>query len=97
VYICRMAKMLKCPSCDQWNTVAEGSSTCTHCHKPFHIPTEAEHRSLERRKEMGDIKIPIHPHDSWPMVMLKTVFNWVQVVFLAIISFILWFVAAGPG
>lgn len=92
-----LARQLKCKHCGDWNEFASDSQVCKSCGNPIQVITDAEVESLERRKTTGEINIPIHPNDSWIKRNLKHVFNFVQVVFLAILSFFLWLFAAGPG
>lgn len=92
-----LARQLKCKHCGEWNLYTSDSQVCKSCERPIFIVTEAEVESLERRKTTGEIKIPIHPDDSWITRNLKHVFNFVQLIFLAIVSFFLWLFAAGPG
>lgn len=92
-----LARQLKCKHCGEWNEFTSDSQACNSCGHSFVVVSEAEAESLERRKTTGDINIPIHPDDSWLKRNLKHIFNFVQVIFLAILSFFLWLFAAGPG
>lgn len=89
--------MLKCKKCGQWSTHSGENPICPNCQLAFFIVTESEKESLERRRTAGDVKIKINETDSLIVRMFKHIFNVVQIVFLAIVSFIVWFVAAGPG
>jgi uncharacterized membrane protein YvbJ len=89
--------MLKCSHCGQWNTTTENQSHCSYCGNEFFSISAAEEQSLARRETAGDIKIKINESDNAIVVFFKQTFNFVQMVFLAIVSFIVWFVAAGPG
>jgi len=93
----KSARQLKCNHCGEWNTIISETQLCTSCGKSLMEISEAELESLERRKTTGDIKIPIYPDDSWSKRNLKHIFNFVQVIFLEILSFFLWLFAAGPG
>jgi hypothetical protein len=88
---------LKCKACGEWNKYSSALQLCESCKKPLIEISEADVLSLERRKTTGEIKIPINPEDSWIKRNTKHVFNFVQVVFLAVLSFFLWLFAAGPG
>ena len=92
-----MSRMLKCSHCGEWNTTTENQSHCNYCGTEFFTISAAEEQSLARRKTAGDLKIKIQESDSPLVVFFKHTFNFVQMVFLAIVSFIVWFVAAGPG
>lgn len=92
-----MSQMLKCKNCGEWSTHKEENPICPNCQKAFFVVTESEKESLERRRTAGEIKIKIKETDSLIVTIFKHLFNVVQMVFLAIVSFIVWFVAAGPG
>lgn len=91
------AKQLKCKHCSEWNIIISETEICTSCGNKLIEISEAEILSLEVRKTTGDIKIPINPDDSRLKRSFKHIFNFVQVLFLAILSFFLWLFAAGPG
>jgi hypothetical protein len=91
------ARQLKCSGCKEWNTINSETQNCASCGKPLMEISEAELESLERRRTTGEIKIPIYPDDSFLKRNLKHIFNFVQLIFLAILSFFLWLFAAGPG
>ncbi len=93
----KSARQLKCKHCGKWNTIISETQLCTYCEKLLIEISEAELQSLELRKTTGEIKIPIYPDDSWLKRNLKHIFNFVQVIFLVILSFFLWLFAAGPG
>lgn len=89
--------MLKCKNCGEWSTHTEENPVCPNCQTAFLVVTESEKESLERRRTAGEIKIQIKETDSLIVAIFKHIFNAVQIVFIAIVSFIVWFVAAGPG
>jgi hypothetical protein len=90
-------KEIKCKHCNTWNSFRDDSALCTHCGKALVDITSEDLESLERRKTTGEIKIKINPNDSWTIRALKRLFNVVQLIFLSILSFILWLIFAGPG
>lgn len=90
-------KQLKCKNCGEWNEYSSALQLCAYCKQPLIEISEADALSLERRKTTGEIKIQINPGDSWIKRNAKHVFNFIQVIFLAILSFFLWLFAAGPG
>jgi len=91
------ARQIKCNGCNEWNILNSETQNCASCEKPLVEISEAELVSLERRRTTGEIKIPIHPDDSFLKRNLKHIFNFVQVIFLAVLSFFLWMFATGPG
>lgn len=90
-------RQILCPSCKKWNNVIDSQQKCVFCEKDFITISEAEIKSIERRKTMGEIKIPIYDTDSILIRFFKNIFNVIQMIFLGIVSFIVWLVAAGPG
>jgi hypothetical protein len=92
-----MSSEFKCKNCGTWSPIYGEDAVCITCQTPYKVLTEADKESLERRNTAGDIKIPIRPDDSPPIKVLKHIFNAIQIAFLAVLSFILWLIAAGPG
>ncbi|MFN5317914.1 MAG: hypothetical protein ACK5CY_03640 [Bacteroidia bacterium] len=92
-----MSSEFKCKNCGSWNPLQDEAAVCLACNTPYKVFTEADRASIERRNTTGDIKIPIHPNDAPPIKVLKHIFNAIQIAFLAVLSFILWLIAAGPG
>jgi len=92
-----MQREVKCKNCGEWNTLSDENSRCTHCSGLLAEVSAAEKASIDRRNTAGEIRIQINPNDPWILRMLKRVFNVVQLVFLSILSFILWVIFAGPG
>jgi len=90
-------KHILCPSCKKWNEVIESQKRCNFCENELVPVSEDELKSIERRKTTGEINIPIHETDSFIKKILKRIFNFVQLIFLSILSFFLWLIAAGPG
>ncbi len=90
-------KEIKCKHCNTWNSVFENNALCKHCGKTLVDITSEDLESIERRKTSGEIKIQINPNDPWLLRAVKQVFNVVQLIFLSILSFILWLIFAGPG
>ncbi len=73
------------------------NACCSTCSMPLSEISAEENASIERRNSAGEIKIPINPSDPLLLRILKRIFNVVQLVFLSILSFILWLIFAGPG
>lgn len=90
-------RQILCPSCKKWNNVIEAQKKCVFCDKDFISISAADIKSIERRETMGEIKIPIYDTDSIFIRFFKNIFNVIQMIFLGIVSFIVWLVAAGPG
>ncbi len=73
------------------------NACCSTCSMPLSEISAEENASIERRNSAGEIKIRINPSDPLLLRILKRTFNVVQLVFLSILSFILWLIFAGPG
>lgn len=92
-----MQRESKCKHCGEWNILSNENASCSTCSKPLSEISAEEKASLERRNLAGEIKIRINPNDPLFLRMLKRVFNLAQLIFLSILSFILWVIFAGPG
>jgi hypothetical protein len=92
-----MPREIKCISCKQWSIIENENDFCVHCKKPLVEISVAEKASRERRRLTGSINIPISPNDSFLIRGIKQIFNLVQLIFISILSFILWLIFIGPG
>lgn len=90
-------KEVKCKHCGAWNEVSNEQDICISCNKPLNEVSTSEKESIERRLSSWQLDVPILETDNWFIKLFKGVFNRVQMVFLAILSFFLWLIAAGPG
>ena len=92
------SSQIRCSSCDEWNVVESKADTCKSCGRSLIKPNSAaEIASIKRRTEPIEFKIPILPEDGFFIRIGKHIFNVVQMVFLAVLSFFMWLIAAGPG
>jgi hypothetical protein len=92
----------KCPGCGKWSDWnKEITDTCQHCGVLLSDRTSfsAAAREAEQQKQKPfDIGIvTIHPHDSWPVVAVKRVVQAVQISFMAVVTFIIWFLTMLAG
>jgi hypothetical protein len=92
-----MQREAKCKHCGEWNILSNENAPCSMCSKPLSEISADEKASLERRNLAGEIKIRINPNDPWFLRMLKRMFNLAQLIFLSILSLILWVIFAGLG
>lgn len=92
-----MQREVKCKHCGEWGTLIDENSRCIKCSCLLADVSAAEKASIDRRNSAGELKIKINPNDPWILRILKQTFNVIQFVFLAILSFILWVIFAGPG
>jgi predicted amidophosphoribosyltransferase len=91
----------KCPDCGQWSDWnMEVTDTCQHCGALLSDRTSlnAASREAEENKEAFHIGlIQIHPADSWLVVAVKRMVQALQISFVAIVSFIIWFLTLLAG
>lgn len=92
-----MEKEWKCSNCNNWNHANTNGLFCSSCGSPHYLESLEEKESLKRRLEINNLSIPIYPHDGLIIKGLKNVFNFIQFIFLAIVSFFVWLIAIGPG
>jgi hypothetical protein len=92
----------KCPGCGEWSDWNEAlTDTCQHCGAL--LSDEAFLRAAAREAEQKEKKgfeiglIPIHPGDPWPLVGAKRLVQALQISFVAIVSFIIWFLTLLAG
>jgi hypothetical protein len=93
-----MIKETKCPKCEKWQpTNGESSAQCVFCDAYLHPDKrvrEVEKRRIEKSKPFF---ILIHKNDQWYVKIYKWVFNVVQLVFVSIVSFVVWLVTLLAG
>jgi len=92
-----MEKEWKCSNCNNWNHANTSGLFCSSCGFPHYLESFEEKESLKKRLEINNLNIPIYPHDGLIIKSLKNVFNFIQFIFLAIVSFFVWLIAIGPG
>lgn len=90
----------KCPNCGNWSAWTENyEDRCEHCGEVL-SPKELERRDkLEQEKENNtkEWMFYINPDDSALARFFKKSGNLFYTVFMAIMTFILWLIAALPG
>ncbi|SDD46799.1 hypothetical protein SAMN04488104_103145 [Algoriphagus faecimaris] len=90
----------KCPHCGKWsNWEMNVTDRCEHCGQTLGGKDleNQEKREKDKLKNEEDWLFNIHENDSSIVVGLKKVGNFFYTIFMAIISFILWLIAALPG
>jgi hypothetical protein len=92
----------KCPECGEWSDWNEAiTDTCQHCGGL--LSGEAFLRAAAREAEQQEKQrfeiglIPIHPADAWPLVLAKRLVQAIQLSFVVIVSFIIWFLTLLAG
>ncbi len=90
----------KCPHCGKWSKWNNSlQDACDHCGQPL-AKTEIEReekRAREREKNEKDWMFYIHPEDNGIVRFFKKTGNLFYTVFMAIMTFIMWLIAALPG
>ena len=92
----------KCPYCGQWSAWNQvPTDTCEHCGALLDDRTllrEAA-REAERKNKKGiELEIiQIYPTDSLPVKIGKRFIQAIQISFIAIVSFIIWFLTLLAG
>ncbi len=88
---------VRCIYCGEWNELKDVTDLCVSCNKPLKPISEKEKENIEMRKHSWEIKVPIHENDSLFIRFFKHAFNAVQLVFIAIASFLIWLFFLSPG
>ncbi|MGV3504781.1 MAG: hypothetical protein ACO1O1_13820 [Adhaeribacter sp.] len=92
----------KCPACGEWSAwTLSPADRCQHCgalladQSTLSAASRKEEKQERKKFEVGLIEI--YPTDSWPLVLVKRVVQVVQISFVAIVSFIIWFLTMLAG
>lgn len=87
-----------CKHCKQWSKWnGNERDKCTHCDAVLRPISKEDQDSIKKRLEVNFLKVPIHDDDNFFVRGFKHVFNFVQLIFVAIISFFLWLFVASPA
>jgi methionyl-tRNA synthetase len=90
----------KCPHCGNWSEWNQHiDDTCDHCGKNL-SPVEVKRdkvRKDEKKKNEEEWMFYIKESDTSLVKFFKKVGNGFYTVFMAIMTFILWLIAALPG
>lgn len=91
----------KCPSCQQWSRwQLDPNDCCTHCGEL--LDPQAQYSAIEREKRANQkmpavLLIEIEPNDSAVVHFFKTIIRGGQMLFAAIVAFLVWFVTIVAG
>lgn len=92
----------KCAACGQWSSwTLSPTDRCQHCgalladQSTLSAASRKEEKQEKKKFEVGIIEI--YPTDAWPVVILKRLVQVVQISFVAIVSFIIWFLTMLAG
>ena len=92
----------KCPFCGQWSEWnQETTDTCEHCGALLDdeklLRAAAREAAKNEQKKFDIDIIQIYPTDSGFVVFYKRIIQALQYSFIAIVTFILWFLAFVAG
>lgn len=90
----------KCPNCQKWSVWNTNyDDRCEHCGELL-APVEAqrvEKQKQEAIRQEEEWMFYIKPEDNFLQKGLKKVGNFFYVIFMAIMSMLMWLIAALPG
>lgn len=90
----------KCPHCQQWSDWDQDiEDTCEHCGQKLSLMEIQRNQKREEERIANEQKWMFYIQKSDPpfMVFLKKAGNLFYTVFMAIMTFLLWLIAALPG
>jgi len=94
----------KCKSCEKWDEYPVNSEAvlCHHCKQPinpeaFRILKQREAHVLNEEKRKENAWLNIKPTDSIFLVALKRFLYVLELIYLAIVSIVIWIVVWLPG
>lgn len=90
----------KCPHCHQWSEWNQDKTDrCEHCGALLapEVVEREEKRDKKKKEEEDGWVFNVQPNDSPFKVLLKKVGKVGYVIFMAIVSFIVWLIAFLPG
>jgi methionyl-tRNA synthetase len=90
----------KCPHCGVWSDYKDDyDASCEHCGQPL-FPVELKRKAKKKQDDLRKEKewmFYINPDDSAVARFFKKSGNLFYTVFMAIMTFIMWLIAALPG
>jgi ribosomal protein L32 len=88
----------KCPSCGHWTAWNRAKDdVCAHCGAALSDYEQKKEARNEKMRAAPSGLFPVHPNDSLVLKIGKYTLNGLNIIFTAIVSFIVWlitFVAA---
>lgn len=92
----------KCPACGQWSKWNQNfEDRCEHCGKllaPVELKDQEEIQEMAEKNEKFSISlVQIHPDDNFLVAGIKRVIQAFQLVFMGIVSFLVWLATAVAG
>lgn len=90
----------KCPHCGEWSKwTTDMKDLCEHCGKPLG-GRDLEYHEIRERDEKANKEqwiFDIKEHDGPVVVFLKKAGNLFYTIYMAILTFLAWLIAALPG
>ena len=86
---------IKCNSCNEW-VVAE-SDVCPRCGAAFEHKVDEIEKEQRSKIDLSPKLIHISEDDHWLLYGIKKVVRFFQIIFYAILSFIIWFITMAAG
>ncbi|MGB3616942.1 MAG: hypothetical protein WBA12_02390 [Catalinimonas sp.] len=93
----------KCPNCGQWSPWQQHhDDRCVHCGamldpRAKEMHTFREEQEADNKERIKALLKSIAPDDPWYVRVGKRTYNVVQIVFAAVVSFIIWFATMIAG
>lgn len=90
----------KCPHCKKWSAWSQNiEDVCEHCGEKLSHLELARNQKREEERKANEEKWMFYIQKADPpfIVFLKKVGNLFYTVFMAIITFLIWLIAALPG
>ena len=87
---------VKCDHCHQWT---DGHKAfCSHCGEMLtEIQLEYERQKRTEDADLRHLLININPDDPIIIRFFKRIIRTVQIIFFALLSFMMWLIAMTPG
>lgn len=90
----------KCPNCEKWSVwTTSYDDRCEHCGEllsPVEVERKVKQKQEEKRQE-EEWMFYIKPDDTFFQKFFKKTGNFFYVIFMGIMTFIMWMIAAMPG
>ncbi|WP_040302507.1 hypothetical protein [Algoriphagus machipongonensis] len=90
----------KCPHCGQWSEWSNNfQDKCEHCGEPLSKVELDRAQKIANEKEQNEKNwmFYVHPDDSSIVKFFKKSGNLFYMVFMTIMTFLMWLIAALPG
>jgi hypothetical protein len=96
----KLVSTKKCPACQQWSHwQQQATDQCEHCSELLdpRAHADAQQRAAQEQQKGGIELMEIGPEDKGLVWFFKTIIRGGQLLFVAILGFIVWLVTAIAG